>query len=483
MTTQVPDPRNGPGEPPTDPAMDPAADTAIDRPWPTRDAILSVTDWPVGKPVPQLWIDASAGSAGDMLLGALLDAGASLEKVNASIAALGLPEAVEVRTETVTRAGMRATRAHVGVPATANRRDWAQIRDLLHGSRLDSDIRAEALAVFGRLAEAEAQVHGIPVDDVHFHEVGALDCLADIVGVVTAMAQFGPHWIFCSPITVGFGRIDAEHGSLPVPGPAVTELLAARGPDLIVTGGRIEHEACTPTAAALLAHYVDQCEPMPPMTVEGVGVGAGTRDTPGQPNVVRVLRGFAAEPASLVTGGTIVDRQSAASYPPEDEDRIAAFTAAQGAPPATELRVEIACNVDDLDPRVWPYVIERLLDSGADDAWIVPIEMKKSRRAVTLRVLCEQELVGAISDVIVAETSTIGWRVRPVEKLALDREEFTVEVAGNPIRVKVARHRGLVVNVSAEYEDAAAAARATDLPLAEIIGQAVELARDQLGDN
>ncbi|MGV1037355.1 MAG: nickel pincer cofactor biosynthesis protein LarC [Candidatus Nanopelagicales bacterium] len=479
MTMPVPDPRNGLREP----LVEPATHAGTDRLLSERDTVMSVADWPLGEPVPQVWIDASAGSAGDMLLGALLDAGASLERVNASVAALGLPEAVEVRTEAVTRAGMRATRAHVEVAETATRRDWAQIRDLLHGSRLGADIRAEALAVFSRLAEAEARVHGIAVTDVHFHEVGALDCLTDIVGVVTAMSEFRPHRIFCSPITVGFGRVDAEHGSLPIPGPAVTELLATRGPDLIVTGGRIEHEACTPTAAALLAHYVDQCGPMPTMTVEATGIGAGTRDTHGQPNVVRVLRGFATEPDSLIAGGIIADQQTARTYPPEVEEQLAAFRATHGALPSTELRVEIACNVDDLDPRVWPYVIERLLHSGADDAWTVPIAMKKSRRAVTLRVLCEQGLVPVISDVIIAETSTIGLRVRPVEKLALDREYFAVEVAGNPVRVKVARHRGSVVNVSAEYEDAAAAARATGLPLAGILREAVETALKQSGDN
>ncbi|MBP7973372.1 MAG: LarC family nickel insertion protein, partial [Candidatus Nanopelagicales bacterium] len=229
MTTQVPDPRTGSGEAPADPGPD-AGTVGLGS---HRDPIRSVADWPVGEPVPQVWIDASAGAAGDMLLGALLDAGASVQRVNASIAALGLPEAVAVRTESVTRAGMRATRAIVDVAETSNRRNWAQLRDVLHGSRLDSDIRAEALAVFGRLAEAEARVHGIPVDDVHFHEVGALDCLADIVGVVTAMSEFAAHRVFCSPITVGFGRINAEHGSLPIPGPAVTELLATRGPDLV----------------------------------------------------------------------------------------------------------------------------------------------------------------------------------------------------------------------------------------------------------
>lgn len=451
MTTQVPDPRGGPGRPP----IDPAAQAHTAQFVAERDAIIAATDWPVGEPVPQVWIDASAGSAGDMLLGALIDAGASLERINESIAALGLPDALEVRVEAVTRAGMRATRAHVEAGATTTRRDWAQLRDLLQASRLDAGIRAEALAVFTRLAEAEARVHGIPVDDVHFHEVGALDCLADIVGVVTAMAQFGPHRIFCSPITVGFGRIDADHGSLPVPGPAVTELLAARGRDLIVTGGHIEHEACTPTAAALLAHYVDKCAPLPAMTVEAIGVGAGTRDTHGQPNVVRVLRGFATEPSSLATGEQ----------------------------PTTEFRIEIACNVDDLDPRVWPYVIERLLDGGADDAWIVPIAMKKLRHAVTLRVLCGRQVLGAISDLIIAETSTIGLRLRPVEKLALARQTVTVDVAGSPIRVKVARHRGIVVNVSAEYEDAAAVARATGQPLAEILAAAVATARDQFGIN
>ena len=479
MTTQVPDPRTGSGEAPADTGPD-AGTVGLGS---HRDPIRSVADWPVGEPVPQVWIDASAGAAGDMLLGALLDAGASVQRVNASIAALGLPEAVAVRTESVTRAGMRATRAIVDVAETSNRRNWAQLRDVLHGSRLDSDIRAEALAVFGRLAEAEARVHGIPVDDVHFHEVGALDCLADIVGVVTAMSEFAAHRVFCSPITVGFGRINAEHGSLPIPGPAVTELLATRGPDLVVTGGRTEQEACTPTAAALLAHYVDQCGPMPAMSVAAVGVGAGTRDLPSLANVTRVLRGFAIEPASLIAEGTIADRQGAHRHAADAEGQLAAFRADQGALPATELRVEVACNVDDLDPRVWPYVIERLLDTGADDAWTTPIEMKKARRAVTLRVLCEQEMVGAISDVIVAETSTIGLRVHPVEKLALDRETVTVEVAGNPVRVKVARYRGSIVNVSAEYEDAATTARATGLPLAAILEQAVATAHDQLNDN
>jgi pyridinium-3,5-bisthiocarboxylic acid mononucleotide nickel chelatase len=380
------------------------------------------------------WLDLAAGASGDLLLGALVDAGVPLEVPATAVAALPV-EPVRLVPEQVTRHGLGALRVHVHAPPSAETRTWADVRALLAGAPLDPAVRDGALAVFARLAAAEARVHRVPADDVHFHEVGALDALADVVGVVAALEHLALDRLTASPVALGSGSSRGAHGVVPVPAPAVLELLAG----VPVHAGPVPAEACTPTGAALLAARVDEWTPLPPIRVRRVGVGAGARDPEQLPNVVRLVLGEPAEPA----------------------------------PPSP---VVLEANVDDLDPRLWPGVLEALFDAGASDAWLTPILMKKGRPAHILSALCRPEAVAAVQAAVFAATSTIGLRVVPVGKVALERASASVEVLGGRVGVKLAVAEGRLVNVSVEFEDVAALARDRGLPVKEALRAATAAA-------
>ena len=314
-------------------------------------------------------------------------------------------------------------------------------------------MRDLALDVFARLARAEAAAHGIPADDVHFHEVGALDSLADVVGVCAALHDLAVTAVHCTPVALGQGSVRTEHGLLPVPGPAVLAVLAEVGAP--VGAGDVEGEACTPTGAALLAATVTGWGGLPGLRVSTTGTGAGSRDTAGRPNVLRVVLG---EPTtSDLDAGDAV----------EGVDAVDA--------------VVLAANVDDLDPRVWPGVLAALLAAGAVDAWLTPILMKKGRPAHTLSALAPPHAVDAVRRVMFTESSTIGVREHRVAKQALARETRTVRVDGAEVRVKVASLDGQVVNVSPEYDDVAAAAVALGRPVKAVLAAAAAAAHADLG--
>jgi uncharacterized protein (TIGR00299 family) protein len=374
------------------------------------------------------WIDATAGIAGDMLLGALLDAGADLGNVRAVIEAV-LPGSVELTVEQVRRAGLRATKVHVTplVDDPPHRR-WRDIRGLLGEAGIAAHTRTAAVTVFARLAAAEATVHGVAAGDVHFHEVGALDSIADVVGVCAALDDLGVTTVSASEVALGSGSVRSAHGRLPVPAPAVAEL--ARGWRVRGDG---PGELATPTGMALIRALAGRCESLPAMTVAEVGVGAGTRDTPDRPNVVRVLLSETSpEPAN-----------DASSQP------------------ATEEAVLLEANVDDLDPRLWPGVVAGLLAAGASDAWLVPILMKKGRPAHTLCVLATPNLTARLREQIFRDTTTLGIRESPRRKTTLARTFRTVPVAGGEVSIKIGHADGVIVQVMPEFEDVATLARAT----------------------
>ena len=397
---------------------------------PRSEAGAAVTGGPVVG-----WLDCSAGISGDMLLGALVDAGAPLATLQAAVDAVGV-EPVRLRAEQVERGGLGALRVHVEVADTAPTRTWSDVRGLLEAADLAPAVRGTALEVFARLAAAEGAVHRVPPEQVHFHEVGALDAVADVVGTAAGVHALGLTGLQASPVALGSGTTRGAHGPLPVPAPAVLALLTGAP----VTAGPVPHESTTPTGAAVLATLVRSWGPLPPMRLRAVGTGAGGRDPAEAANVLRLVLG---EPAGAA---------------------------------GTEPALLLEANVDDLDPRLWPAVLARLMAAGASDAWLTPILMKKGRPAHTLSVLCRPGDADPLRRVVFEQTSTIGLRERAVDKRALARTELVVDVLGRPVRVKQALLDGRVVNSQPEWEDVATAADALDLPVKLVLARAVAAA-------
>ena len=388
------------------------------------------------------WFDPVSGIAGDMALGALLDAGADFDFVTAQIDTLGL-DGWKLGFERVTRNEIAATHAIVDAPEGHHHRRWRDIRELLVVSPLNERVRKRAMDVFEALAVAEGLVHGVPADEVHFHEVGALDAIVDIVGVCAALESLGVDAVCCGPVAVGKGTINAAHGVLPNPPPAVVNLLADRP----IVGVDIDMELTTPTGAAIVAALAGHFGAAPAMTITSSGFGAGTRDLPGRPNVTGVLI------------GTVARSEQAISL-------AADMAAVEGASSTTEL-VELATNLDDVSGEVLGHAIDALLGAGALDAWAVPIVMKKGRPAYTLTALCRPEDVTLLADLAAQLTGTLGLRARTVVRTALERHTSTVDVDGHTIRVKHGPHRS-----KPEWEDVAAAAESLNRPPVDIAREA-----------
>jgi pyridinium-3,5-bisthiocarboxylic acid mononucleotide nickel chelatase len=371
------------------------------------------------------WVDASSGASGDMLLGALVGAGVPVEVIEEAVRAVA-PEAVTLSTEDVRRNGFAATRCHVSVADSSTHRTWRSLRTMVTGRAYD---------VFERLAIAEATVHGTTPEDVHFHEVGALDAIADVVGVCAGFEHLGIESLVVSPIAVGSGTIAGAHGTMPVPPPAVAELL--RGVPSYAGPG--DSELCTPTGAALLTTLATSYGPQPAMSVDAIGIGAGGRDPATHANVLRLFVGHGFE-----------------------------------APLAPVL---VETNIDDLDPRLWPNVLQTLLDVGASDAWLSPILMKKGRPAHTLHVLVSGDKLDLVRREVFRQTSTIGVREIALGKTALDRETRTVLVAGHDVRVKLAYLDGELLNAQPEYVDVAEVAEKTGRPIKDVLAEAIAATR------
>lgn len=373
------------------------------------------------------WIDANAGASGDMFLGALCDAGVPLDVMQSAVDCLSVGIALEARP--VMRGSLGATKVDVRVDdAHATHRHLDTIVGMLQA--LDEPVRSKAVDAFQRLGEAEAAVHRVAISEVHFHEVGALDALADIVGTAAGFAHLGLSRVYCSTVSLGSGSGRGAHGPLPIPAPAVLELLKGRP----VAAGPAVFESTTPTGAALLSTFVTDWGPMPTMTVAKVGMGAGNRDSDAVVNALRV-----------VVGEPVEGRRTA---------------------------VQMDTNVDDLDPRLWPTVIESLMAAGASDAWITPITMKKGRPAFTLSVLCSHDRAEFVREAVFAQTSTIGLRETTVAKHALERRMSSVIVDGQQIAIKSAFNDETLVNRSVEWEDVAKVAAVTGRPAKLILADA-----------
>jgi uncharacterized protein (TIGR00299 family) protein len=392
-----------------------------------------------------LWIDASAGASGDMLLGALLDAGAPVEAVASAIGALGV-EPIEIRPHQVRRHGLRATKADVVVHDAAASRTLGDVLGLVARASLAPAVAAFARDVFRVLGTAEAVVHGEDPEQIHLHEVGALDSLADVVGCAAALDALGllePRArVVIGSVALGSGSVESAHGPLPVPVPAVLAILAGQGA-AVAAGG--DGELCTPTGAALLATLADEWGALPPMRIDSVGVGAGSADPTGRANVLRVVFGTALAPAGV----------------PWRQDDL----------------LELEATVDDLDPRLWPAVLDALVAAGAVDAWLTPVVMRKGRPGHVVTALVAAEAVDTATRALFTQSTTLGVRLRPVARRALPRDEVVVSVDGFDVRVKRGLLDGRPVTVQAEYADAAAAAERLGVPVRTVLERAAALGR------
>lgn len=383
------------------------------------------------------WLDCGSGVSGDMLLGALSDLGAldALPELVESLSSL----AVSVDTAQTTRAGLRAVSVSVTATADQPHRSLADVAAVIDAAVAPDPVKERARNVFAGLARAEAHVHGIDVEQVEFHEVGAVDSIVDVLAACLGLHVLGLDRLVVSPIALGGGTVHSAHGQLPVPTPAALQLLA--GTPLEATGGG-QTELATPTGIAVLAEWADESGPLPAMRITATGVGAGARDPHERPNVLRLVVG---ETAAVSQDWLVVE-----------------------------------ANVDDLDPRLWPGVIAKLLDAGAVDAWLTPIQMKKGRPAHTVSALCPAAALPKVQQQMFAETSTIGTRWYPVGKRALDRETISVEIDGLTIRVKLAFDDGRVVSATPEFDDVAAAAAALGVPVKEMLAAANGAVRNAL---
>jgi uncharacterized protein (TIGR00299 family) protein len=391
------------------------------------------------------YFDCIAGISGDMALGSLVDAGADFDALRETLGRLPL-EPFSLEREEVESFGLRATKIHVDAPVAAVIRTYSSIRTLLDQAELPADALRNAQRIFRRLAEAEAVVHRKEVELVTFHEVGGVDSIVDIVGTSLAISMLEIERVFASPVPTGFGMARTEHGALPIPGPAVVELL--RGAPMYSRG--VPVELVTPTGAAILSSLVEGYGDMPLMRVDSVGYGAGEQRLD-FPNVTRVIVG--------------------------EEERA---PAAGRASTPTEGDLVLETNIDDLNPELYEYVLERLLAAGAQDAWLTPIVMKKSRPAVKISVLCASSAENDIRDVLFRETGTLGVRAMPVTKQALGREEIEVETRFGKVGVKIGYLDGRPVTVAPEFEDCVRVARAASIPAKDVYEEATRLARQSL---
>lgn len=386
------------------------------------------------------YFDCFAGISGDMTLGALLDAGAPLDKLLDGLKSLPL-NGWDLKVERVRKGAVAATSVTVLAGENHPERRLADIERIILSSALAESVKVQSLAVFRLLAEAEAKVHGVSVNEVHFHEVGAIDSIVDIVGVVYALHLLGIQEVHASALPFSRGWVRTAHGELPVPAPAAMELLCG----IPTYPLDIDTELVTPTGAALLKGLAKSFGVPPPFTPQRIGYGAGKKDLP-FPNVLRVIVGE-------MPDGFILER---------------------------ERLIVVETNLDDMTGELTGFVMERLFEAGARDVWVTPTQMKKNRPAIVLSVLCDSSSLPAVLQILLRETTTLGVRVHEVERLCLQREFVEVETPYGVVKVKVAKLGKEIVNISPEYEDCRRIALERKVPLKEVMAAAFDIAREKI---
>jgi uncharacterized protein (TIGR00299 family) protein len=384
--------------------------------------------------------DCFAGVSGDMILGALLDAGVEPDVWQGELSKLNL-SGYELKIDRVQKQGIAAIAVRVLLGEESPKRHLAEIEELITTSQLPTEVKEMSVEVFRRLAVAEARVHGTTPDRIHFHEVGGIDAIIDIVGAVVGLRLLGVEEIYASTLPLGHGFVDCAHGRLPLPAPATMELLQG----VPVLSRDVEGELVTPTGAAILTTMAEGFGPFPAMTVEKIGYGAGQRDFP-FPNLLRLLVG--------TTSPTLDARM--------------------------ETLTLLEANIDDLNPEFYGHLMERLFTAGALDVYLTPVQMKKNRPGVVLSVTCPPAQAEALAALVFAETTTIGLRRQEVQRWALARERVEVETSFGTVGVKVARLSGRVVTASPEYEDCRRLALESGVPLKEVYAVAEAALRGQM---
>jgi pyridinium-3,5-bisthiocarboxylic acid mononucleotide nickel chelatase len=382
-----------------------------------------------------VFFDCFSGVSGDMVLGALVDGGVSLEQLSSELRALPI-SGWSITAEKVWKNGIAATQVKVQAEDKQIHRSLSTILDMIGKSFLPTSVQQSASAIFRNLGVAEAAVHAVPLDKVHFHEVGALDAIVDIVGACIGLAALGIETFACSPLNVGGGTAKMAHGVLPVPAPATARLLLGKP----TYSSGVRRELVTPTGAAIVATLCTTFGSQPPMTVSAIGYGAAAADLEGQPNVLRLMIGDAAENSAFGSQETI--------------------------------RV-LEVNIDDMNPQIFGYFLEKALAVGALDVYATPIQMKKSRPGMLVTVLCKPADEQKFQEMLFAETTTLGVRTYSAERCILPREWEMVVTRFGEVRVKVARVHGIVRQASPEFEDCRKLAEAKNVPLVEIMEEAM----------
>ena len=386
----------------------------------------------------QAYLDCSSGISGDMFLAALIDAGVPVDRLFGELKKLPLGFYEFKRTRAL-RGGLIGTRVEIRVPVEQPHRKLADIQMLLEKASLPDNTADQALKIFTRLAEVEGRLHNRPPGEIHFHEVGAVDAVIDIVGACLGLEMLEIGKFVCSPLNLGSGRIDAAHGSLPVPAPATAELLK----DIPVYSSGVEGELVTPTGAALAASLASGFGPLPPMKIATIGYGAGEKEYPGHPNLARLFVG----------------------------ERLEAVAAQPGLP-GDEVVSVIEANVDDMSPQLYGYFLEQALAAGALDVTCSSAQMKKNRPGLTISLLCEPSKSEELSQLLFEQTTTIGVRIHEARRKVLPREYVSVETPYGAVKVKVARREGKVVNAAPEFDDCQRLAVEKGVPLKQVIAAA-----------
>ncbi len=413
------------------------------------------------------YLDCPSGVSGDMLLGALLDAGVTLDDLRALLGGLPL-EGYTLEAAPVVRGALGATHARV-VPTHeehAHRR-LSDVLAIIERGELPERVKRNAGAVFRRLAAAEARVHRVGIDEVHFHEVGAVDAIVDVVGVCAGLYLLGVEELYCSPLPLGRGQTTMAHGTLPLPAPAVLEMLAASGAPTVPHAATTE--LVTPTGAALVTTLARFAQP--PLRLARAGYGAGTRTEP-TPNLLRLWLGERIENPDLPGA------PGRMQYAPTPDRRAALTGSAGGEDVTVEQLLVLEANIDDMPGELFGHAMERLLAAGALDAWCAPLTMKKARPGALLGALCRPADRAALVGVFLRETSTFGVRERAVTRYAAAREARTVDTPYGPVRVKLKLLDGVVAGASPEYEDCRRLAAERGVPLPRVYAAAVAAASE-----